>query len=174
MPLTPPGPGGSRDAHPRPGIARRRVMLGALGLPMLALSGCGGGQAVPDAPPEIVYGTTPCEGCAGPITDPKFAAAIVPAPPAEPVFFDDPGTMIRRVQSQGGLTGRAWVHDYGTGEWVDAQEAVYVADSSVTTPGGTGVVAFADKAAAVALAAKGGVVQIWAQMLDHWKPGGQP
>jgi len=49
-----------------------------------------------------------------------------------------------------------------------------VADASVKTPGGTGVVAFADKAAATTFAGKGGLVQTWSQMLNHWRRGGQP
>lgn len=164
-------------ARPRPRVVRRRALLGALGLPLLGLAGCGGERGArqsPDTPPEIVAGTTRCEGCAGPITDLRFAAAVVPPSPAEPVFFDDPGTMIAYVQRLGQLKGRAWVHDHGTGEWIDAQKALYVADSSVATPAGTGVVAFADKAAANALAKEGGVVQTWAQMLDHWRRGRQP
>lgn len=171
----PAGPSGR--AQPRPGLVRRRALLGALGLPLLALAGCGGerrAQPAPDTPPEIVSGTTPCEGCAGPITDLRFAAAVVASATAEPVFFDDPGTMIAYVQGQGRLNGRGWVHDYGTGAWIDAQKAVYVADSRVTTPAGTGVVAFANKADANALAKQGGVVQTWAQMLDHWRRGKQP
>lgn len=174
MPMPGPEPG-PRSVARR--IGRRRVALGGLALALapLGLVGCTSeGTEIPETPPTIVPGVTRCEGCAGPITaeNLKFSGAIVDAPPAGTTYFGDIGTMIRHVQKVGRLTGYGWVHDYATGAWIDAQKAVYVVDSGVTTPAGSGVVAFADKAAAAARAEKGGFVQTWAQLLNSRKPLG--
>jgi nitrous oxide reductase accessory protein NosL len=102
------------------------------------------------------------------ISDERFAAGLVDAH-AKATLFDDTGELIVTVQSDGLNDRRAWVHDYGSGDWIDATTAFYVDAHDIITPMGTGVVAFADHGAAASHAADhAGTVRDWNGMMTEW------
>lgn len=124
----------------------------AIGLTIaLAVGGCAGG--VPDGPPTVRYGETACETCRMLISEPRFAAAARSID-GEPLVFDSIGCLLRYEQERAIVVRHRWVHDYETGEWVDAEEAWFVQSRDLMTPMGDGVVALADQARADALAAE--------------------
>ena len=116
----------------------------------LAAGGCAGG--VPDGPPAIRYGEAACEACRMLVSEPRFAAAAR-ASDGEPLVFDSIGCLLRYEQARAVVVRHRWVHDYETGQWVDAAEAWFVHSRDLMTPMGDGVVALADQARAEALAA---------------------
>ncbi len=119
-------------------------------LALFLLVGCG--QAVnTDEPPEIAYGQDVCERCGMIISEEKFAAAYWTAG-GEARRFDDIGGMIAYDTENSEDVVSYWVHDFGTGEWMRAEEGVFLLDSSLMTPMGFGIAAFTDEEQARALA----------------------
>jgi len=117
---------------------------------LLLFAGCGQAANV-EEPPEIAYGQDVCERCGMIISEDKFAAAYWTAGGQER-RFDDIGGMIAYDTENSEDVASYWVHDFGTGEWMRAEEATYVLDSNLMTPMGFGIAAFADKEQARALA----------------------
>lgn len=140
---------------------RRRAAAAGL-CALLAAAGCAGPEADPLAPPEIRYGEDVCDQCGMAIDDPRFAAATVvdDGGALSPRRFDDIGDMVLYHADRPDLTVARWyVHDFATGEWLDAATATFVRApaSAIPSPMGFGVIAFADAAAARAEAeARGG------------------
>ena len=89
------------------------------------------------------------------ISDERFAAVLT-ADDGEPMLFDDVGEMLQTVAVEGLDGRRAWAHDRDSKTWIDATTATYVAGDAAATPMGTGIVAFAGRDAAAALAAEQG------------------
>lgn len=119
--------------------------LAVLMLPALILGACGPGQGTPQ-PPEIYYGQDTCARCGMHISDPKFAAALLPVD-GEWRKYDDIGCLLDDYIHGGIKAAAIYVHDYHTGEWVDAKVAFFV-QSAIPTPMGSGLVAFRDRASA--------------------------
>jgi copper chaperone NosL len=133
----------------------------------LVLTACGDAASA-DEPPAVRYGEDTCGRCHMIVSDERFAAGLVDRH-AEAMLFDDVGELILTVQDDGLNDRRAWVHDFDSGDWIDAMTAFYVDGHDIITPMGTGVVAFEDHAAATAHAADhAGMVRDWNGMLGEW------
>ena len=124
--------------------------LWSIWLILLTLTACGGGVAA-DQPPDIRYGEDPCDECHMLIQDKRFAAAYI-TEDAQSYRFDDIGDMLLHMQKHSPQIASAWVHDYDTEEWLRAEEAFYVHASSLHTPMGYGLAAFATRERAEAFA----------------------
>jgi copper chaperone NosL len=76
------------------------------------------------------------------ISQVKFASEIVTSD-GEVYKFDEIGCMIR-FKDQAELPERTkfYVKDFYSGEWIDAEEAIFVRSSDVATPMNSGIVAF--------------------------------
>lgn len=142
----------------------RRVAGAGLCALLMAAAGCSGDPVDPLAPPEIRYGEDVCDQCGMAIDDPRYAAATVvdEGGALSPRRFDDIGDMILYHADRPELTVARWyVHDFATGEWLDAAAASFVraSASAIPSPMGFGVIAFADAEAARAEAeARGGTM----------------
>jgi copper chaperone NosL len=123
--------------------SRRTLLAGAAVMPLL-LAGCGGEQADAALPPEISYGRDTCDRCGMIISDERFASALV-APDGTATRYDDLGEMLEVIAEEGPGERRAWVHDWGSVEWIDATTASFVRGAPETTPMGTGFIAFAER-----------------------------
>jgi copper chaperone NosL len=124
------------------------LLLGILLL--LLLASCRQSANV-ETPPEIVYGQDVCDRCGMIINEENFAAAYW-TEEGEARRFDDIGGMVAYVTEKSENVATHWVHDFGTGEWIRAEEATYVLDSELLTPMGFGITAFNDNEQARALA----------------------
>jgi copper chaperone NosL len=103
------------------------------------------------------------------ISDERHAAAISPEK-GDALMFDDTGEMIATAQETGLESRRVWVHDMPSKKWVDATKASFVVAENLSTPMGTGVVAFSDEGEAEAFAAEhNGAVFSWDKILREWK-----
>lgn len=125
---------------------------------------CAGAAAT--GPPDIKYGRDVCVECSMVISEARFAAAYRLDDGTEKLF-DDIGGMLKHGNETGDVAhATAWVHDFQTEEWVQADVAFYVPTRSVATPMGHGVVAFADHARAMefAIGVEGEVVD-WATVV---------
>ncbi|HXE71320.1 MAG TPA: nitrous oxide reductase accessory protein NosL [Candidatus Nitrosotenuis sp.] len=133
---------------------------GSLALAALVLLFLGGCASAPrDAgPPELRLGHDVCARCGMAIDEARFAAALVGQ--EEPRLFDDIGCLLESLREQPPPSPtRLWVHDFASGEWVEAGAAYYVLGVRVATPMGYALVAFAHREGALALALeKGGKV----------------
>jgi hypothetical protein len=87
------------------------------------------------------------------INEEKFAAAYTLDDGTEK-SFDDVGGLLIHQRSTGDALNleHTWVHDFETTEWVDVQNAYFVATLSVSTPMGHSILAFDDEARAQAFA----------------------
>jgi copper chaperone NosL len=147
-------------------LARALLLVSVAGAMLLAA--CGGGANGND-PPKIAYGKDTCHRCHMLISEEKFAAGLVSRNGDQSVY-DDTGEMIATVQDEGLADRRAWAHDYDSVKWIDATVAWFVVNRDVSTPMGTGVIAFStqDSAQSFAAAHSGGAVMSWQQLLSHW------
>lgn len=149
-------------------IADRLLFVSVL---LLLATGCGGGAQL-DASPEIRYGQDECDQCRMIINEPRFAAAYVTAD-GQTRRFDDVGGMLIYDEAHDEEVAIFWIHDYDTGEWVKASDAYFVwADAeALHTPMGYGIVAFADRARAEALAAETqGTVLTFSELRAQFEP----
>lgn len=119
------------------------------------LAGCQSSAPNLDEPPQIRYGEDVCDRCNMIINEARFAAAYV-TPQGEARRFDDIGGMVAHYHETGEEAAVFWVHDYETEEWLKADEAYYVMSQDLITPMGFGIVAYADREQADALAAEEG------------------
>ncbi|MBX6342094.1 MAG: nitrous oxide reductase accessory protein NosL, partial [Thermomicrobiaceae bacterium] len=98
-------------------------------------------------------------------------------PSGKALLYDDTGEVVAAAQREGLDQRRAWVHDFGTEEWIDATQALYVASDDVRTltPMGSGLVAFKTQAAAEAFRREhGGTLYRWDDVLASWRmPGAE-
>jgi hypothetical protein len=87
------------------------------------------------------------------ISDPIYAAAFSGG--GRQAVFDDIGCMLVEVAGAAEPQPKMmWVHDYQNGRWLNADEAVFVRSTQISTPMASGIVAVGDRAAAVELAAR--------------------
>ena len=127
---------------------------------LAALTGCGGTSGEPQ-PPTIRYGQDVSEmGMI--ISDPRFAAAIIPER-GDAILFDDIGELCKYVQTHPSLLARArFVHEFAGAGWLRAERAWYVRSAEFRSPMGWGVAAFGEEAAArQAQRERGGDVLTW-------------
>ena len=129
------------------------------------LSGCEVTRA--DRPPQIRYGEQPCATCHMLISEERFAAAVATSG-GTIELFDEIGCLLDYRTRHPGSVARSWVHDYTSGQWLDADHAFFVHSDEVATPMGHGFVAFATHEAAERLArtAHGTVVR-FAQLIEE-------
>jgi copper chaperone NosL len=113
----------------------------------LTLSACS--RAPNLDPPELRVGQDTCHECGMIISDARHAAAILATRDGleETYLFDDTGEMLDFQPPAGAAVDRRFVHDFATGQWIDAAAARFVKSPALRTPMGTGVVAYADEAA---------------------------
>jgi copper chaperone NosL len=107
----------------------------------LVFASCAAGAAPPET---IALGQEACAQCRMVIVSRMTAAQIV-APGEEPRFFDEIGCL-RDYLASGRLTGdaRIYVADHRTGDWIDAERAVFT-HTAVSTPMTTGLLAHANE-----------------------------
>lgn len=152
-----------------------RVCVAALLFAALVLGACAQGQATV-APPEIRYGEDVCADCNMIISDPRFAASYayeVGPGRYQNALFDDIGDMLAFAAKHPEHKVVAWyVHDYESKEWSDAATASYVVSGQVETPMASGIVAFASRPRADAMAYSLGVqVMDWSALQEKFKAG---
>jgi len=140
-----------------------------------ALPACAPGQAEM-APPDIVYGETPCVECSMIISDARFAAGYaheVAAGRYESKAFDDIGDMLVHAGKHAEDKITAWyVHDYVGEAWLDAEQAIFVVSPQLPTPMGYGILAFAERSAAERVAAEAeGELLTWEELRQEAKAG---
>lgn len=104
-------------------------------------------------PPEIKFGFDVCDQCGMQIDEPRFAAASL-LTNNEYRKFDDIGEMLVYHMEHPEAQVQAWfVHDFRSEEWLRGEDAYFVRSSSIETPMGFGIVAFADRTQADSYAA---------------------
>lgn len=118
---------------------------------VLGATGCPGGSARLDLPPDVRYGVDPCDRCGMIVSDERFASAYVSSAGATR-RFDDLGCMTSFLVEQPEAVGVVWVHDQESRAWLRAPQATYVRTTSIKTPMGTGIVAVASATRAQVLA----------------------
>lgn len=122
---------------------------------LLVLASCAQGSTEL-RPPDIRYGEDVCAECNMIISDPRFATAYayeVGPGRYQTVQFDDIGDMLVYADKHPEHKVVAWyVHDYESKEWTDATTARYVVSSQVETPMASGIVSFASRDRAEAMA----------------------
>ncbi len=130
----------------------------------VVLTSCSTTPGTP-VPPDIAYGRDICRQCGMIITEARFAAAY--SFEGDSRIFDDIGDMIVYGIRTGELTPDtpAWVHDYHSGEWIDADTAWFVRSAGLVTPMDHDLVAFATRETAVAVAGFEGVLLAWDNLL---------
>jgi copper chaperone NosL len=134
---------------------------------LAVLAACTGGPTTPE-PAKIRFGETTCTECGMIISQPKYASSFAYAE-SEGRFkslpFDDIGDMLAYMRKHSDLIPvGAWVHDYISEEWIDAEGAYFVHSDAIRSPMGHGIAAFADRATAEQFAGEiGGQVLDW----DH-------
>jgi copper chaperone NosL len=102
----------------------------------LFVSSCGPASSLP---PPIALDETACDHCGMLVSDLNFAAAYR-TEDGEGRVFDDVGCMLEELPASG---ARTWVKDFDSSEWLDAEAAFFVRSPSISTPMGSGIVAFA-------------------------------
>jgi copper chaperone NosL len=134
----------------------RHAALAAL--VVLLATGCpsGGGER---GPPALRYGEDACDECHMLINEARYAAAYA-TPAGEERRFDDVGDLLAYQQRTGEEAEGVWVHDLDDAGWVAARDARFVKAPDVTTPMGSGIVAFRDPARARSFAAQHGVTAV--------------
>ena len=79
--------------------------------------------------------------------DNRFTSRIVQG--ASTLYFCDIGDLVAFIERTHPKEYAASVHDFKTGEWIDASTAFFVIDKKIfSTPMGWGIAAFRDRAAA--------------------------
>ncbi len=113
-------------------------------------------KAIEIKPPEIAYGRDMCDRCGMIISEPRFASAIQ-LENGESLKFDDAGEMFAYYAANPDLKILAWwVHDFPSETWIDGKEAFYVQSKTLSTPMGSGIACFKEKAEAEKFAAERG------------------
>jgi copper chaperone NosL len=127
----------------------------------LLLLAVGCSRTNPDAPPTVYYGESVCTECGMIVSDERFASAVIIRDNhgrLETLVFDDVGDQVIYEKARPELDiVRRWVHDYAGTAWIPAESAHYVKAAAIHTPMASGIVAFADPAAAEAMAKEHGV-----------------
>ncbi len=151
----------------------KRALLGVAvsGLAALALlPGCSRGEL--SGPPELRVGRDECGECGMIISEDRCSSAILVERGGrrEHVLFDDIGCMLDYERGRAGEFAAvdAFVHDHPTRAWVRAADAHFLfADRDLLpTPMGSGIVAYAERAAAEARRG-----EVGGEILDYQRLG---
>ena len=107
------------------------------------LAGCRSDMAQPvDVDPIHDW----CAQCRMVASDPRLAAEIV-APGAEPLIFDDIGCLRDYLGATPVSTDAiVYVADHRTGQWVRAEDALFMRSATLSTPMGSAIIAHSDLA----------------------------
>lgn len=137
-----------------------RTLLIPLLIVPLKLAGCY--RADPDAPPSIGYGDSLCAECGMIINDDRFGVATIIAGVRGPeaLLFDDFNCQFNHEREHPELAiTKRWARDHATRAWLDQDDAAFVHASSLRTPMGSSLAAFAEESTARVFAeAQEGVV----------------
>jgi copper chaperone NosL len=104
-------------------------------------------------PEPIAYGRDVCAQCRMHLSQPGFAGELRDRKGVLSKY-DDIGCLLQAMKAQRGEMPEAWVEDHRNGELVPLLTATLVRGSTVATPMGYGIVAFAEPAAAQAFVAE--------------------
>jgi copper chaperone NosL len=137
-------------------------------LTVLVAAACQQGKP---GPVDIVWNEDSCIECRMAVSDHKFGCEVVSADGTAQAF-DDIGCLVLWARKNGlPAGGAAYVLDFNTGGWIDAETAVYLLAPSMPTPMSYGIGAFKTKADAE-LAAKQwpGQTLSWTELSEAFKP----
>ena len=108
----------------------------------------------PTGDPIILYGQENCARCRMVISDLQYASAWRESDGSE-THFDDIGCMVLLDGERHPIGGtQYWVHDFESGEWLDAMSAAYIVSPDIHSPMGYGVMANTNVADSRILATK--------------------
>ena len=105
-----------------------------------------------DGPEPITFGRDTCGHCRMILSQPGFGGEIRDGKGVLSKY-DDIGCLTAELAKMGAQVPTAWVEDHDSGKFVPLASAHLVRSSKVTTPMASGVLAFADEAAAKQFAA---------------------
>ena len=143
----------------RPVVRARALAMLAASVMLAATAGCS-----PAGGPPAIHAGSPCASCGMAIQDRHFACARGEGRRAR--RYDAIECLLR----DSAATGRTWLADYDRST-LHAAESLWVVHGRITSPMGGGFAAFADRAAAEAVAAeRSGRVG----RLEQFAAGGQP
>ncbi len=128
-----------------------KILSGFFIILTIILAGCV--KSVPDKPPVIMTGRDACDNCFMLINENKYAASIW-LRNGEAKRFDDIGCMMNYVHKNKSNVIAFWVYDYNTGQPVKADNSFFISTDSLTTPMGSGLIAFKSMNEASVFAAK--------------------
>lgn len=109
----------------------------------VSVTGCQASSSL-EKPPPIRYGRDTCDECGMVISEARFAAAYLPRH-GEWRLFDDIGDMLAFYTSHREEVAVFWVHDYETGDWLQADGAFFVSSPALHTPMGHSIVAVTNR-----------------------------
>lgn len=130
-------------------MIRRGVLWGSVFIVLSLLSACQGRQDAGE--PSIRFGRDTCRECKMIINEPLYAAAWV-RQGHEILRFDSIECMIRALQKENAGSGAFWVHDYHSGNWIQAAAAFYVLSEKLFSPMGGGIIALGTQGEAAQMA----------------------
>jgi copper chaperone NosL len=146
-------------------------------LPLLLFAGMAASACAP-RPRPIAYGEDACTLCRMVVADERYGAELV-MQTGRVHTFDSIECMAAFYNDEiaADAVASLWVTDFDQPRTLlDATGSVFLHSSHLPSPMGAGLTAFADSAAAgTALAAHGGSILTWPELLRHvehnWKPG---
>lgn len=145
-------------------MIRLSLLLGLL----LLLATCSPGGK--PAPVKIVLDEDSCVECRMAVSQQPFAAEVVRSDGIAD-YFDDIGCLVFYARKGLPEGSAAYVVDFNTKDWVDAEVAHYVLSKDLPTPMSYGLGAFAARAdAEEALQRWPGKVVGWEQLLEEFNP----
>lgn len=132
----------------------------AFSLASLLLLAC---ASTPAGPPVVHWGVDECSHCHMILSEPRYAA-VARSANGEEARFDDLGCMAawRVAEARGKWT--IWAHASAGDAWLPAATAWFV-PAGAHTPMGSGLLAFADRGAAAAVAPAGVTPLDWQALL---------
>lgn len=118
--------------------------------------------------PVELYPEDMCSRCKMAISDKRFAGEIL-VEVGVASKFDDLGCMIKTMKERLGRGDEppGFAVDFGTRRWVNVKKAYYVQSSSITTPMGSGLIAFAKRSDAEQAAGKYGAKVLNYEQVFH-------
>lgn len=131
----------------------------SLTLAVLCVVACGRGT-----PRPIAYGAEPCTHCHMTIADPRFVAEAVLST-GKVLAFDDIGCLASWLRAEQRQVKALWVAPFTGGDWLAAEQAVFLRTDSLRTPMASGLIALPTAAAADSLRATlGGTLHDWSEV----------
>ena len=140
-------------------MTRRSMMCIAVGIVSLLIPAC-----QPDdlaGPPTIRLGRDECAGCGMLVSEERSSCALLVEQDGARahLVFDDPGCLLDyRADHPETAIVSTFVHDFASGAWIDADAARFLiaAPDALSTPMGSGIVAFATQESAASQRTKSG------------------